>query len=133
MKRAPLCALSTVPATLLLAAGCGSQQDVLSPHSKAARGIDSLWWDMLAGSTLAFAIVALILVAAWVRRTRPGIPGVEDGDRAALGVVIVLGLVVPVGVLSALFLFSDIFLIRDTTASDGFGVCRAEAETDRFA
>jgi cytochrome c oxidase subunit II len=115
VKRAPLWAISTVPATVLLTAGCGSRQNALSPHSKAARGIDSLWWNMLIGSTLAFGIVALILAAAWVRRNRPGIPGVKDGDRAAFGVVLILGLTVPVVVLSALFLFSDIFLIRDTT------------------
>ena len=98
-----------------LLAGCGSQQDALDPHSKAARGITSLWWNMLIGSALAFGIVVLILAGAWVRRNRPGVPGVRDGDRAALIVVLVLGFAVPVVVMSALFLFSDIFLIRDTT------------------
>ncbi len=96
-------------------AGCGSQQDALHPHSKAARGITSLWWNMLIGCVLALAIVALVLLLAWVRRRRPGIPGVRDGDRAAWGVVVGLGLVVPILVLAALFLFSDIFLIRDTS------------------
>jgi cytochrome c oxidase subunit 2 len=100
---------------VLVLAGCGSQQDALAPHSKAARGITSLWWNMLIGSALAFGIVVLILAGAWVRRNRPGIPGVRDGDRAALGIVLVFGLAVPIVVLSTLFLFSDIFLIRDTT------------------
>jgi cytochrome c oxidase subunit 2 len=100
---------------VLLLAGCGSQQDALEPHSKAARGITSLWWNMLIGSALAFGIVVLILAGAWVRRNRPGVPGVRDGDRAALGVVLVFGLAVPIVVLSTLFLFSNIFLIRDTT------------------
>jgi cytochrome c oxidase subunit 2 len=96
----------------LALAGCGSKQDALHPHSKAARGISSLWWDMFAGSTLALSIVALVLLLAWLRR---GKPGVRDGDRAAWGVVVGLGLVVPMLVLSALFLFANIFLIRDTT------------------
>jgi cytochrome c oxidase subunit 2 len=50
-----------------------------------------------------------------VRRNRPGIPGVRDGDRFALGVVLVLGLAIPIVVLATLFLISNIFLIRDTT------------------
>jgi cytochrome c oxidase subunit II len=108
----------TLPGALgavLLLAGCGSKQDSLAPHSKAAAGITSLWWNMLIGSALGFGIVVLILAGAWVRRNRPGVPGVRDGDRAALGVVLVFGLAVPIVVLSALFLFSNIFLIRDTT------------------
>jgi cytochrome c oxidase subunit 2 len=107
------------PVTLLLAplalTACGSKQNALDPHSRAARGIASLWWNMLIGASLALSIVALVLLLAWVRRRRPGIPRVRDGDRAAWGVVIGLGLVVPILVLSALFLFSNIFLLRDTT------------------
>jgi cytochrome c oxidase subunit 2 len=106
----PLCLLAAC-----LLAGCGSQQNALAPHSKAARGITSLWWNMLIGSALAFGIVVLILAGAWVRRNRPGLPGVREGDRAALGVVLVFGIAVPIVVLSTLFLFSNIFLIRDTT------------------
>jgi cytochrome c oxidase subunit 2 len=108
-------ALPAAVLVVLLVAGCGSQQNALAPHSKAARSIDSLWWNMLIGAALGFGVVVLILGAAWVRRNRPGFPGVRDGDRAALVVVLTLGLAVPVVVLSALFLFSDIFLIRDTS------------------
>jgi cytochrome c oxidase subunit 2 len=43
------------------------------------------------------------------------VPGVRDGDRAAVGVVIGFGLVVPIALLSALFLFGNVFLIRKTT------------------
>jgi len=96
-------------------AGCGSEQDALHAHSKAAHGIAALWWDMLIGSALALAIVAFVLLLAWARRRRPGFPGIRDGDRAGWAVVIALGLVVPILVLSALFLFADIFLVRDTT------------------
>src|SRR5438105_404174 len=111
----PRSRLLTLPVAVLALAGCGSQQDALHAHSKAAHGITSLWWNMLIGCSLALGIVALVLLFAWVRRRRPGIPGVRDPDRAAWSVVIGLGLVVPILVLAVLFLFSDIFLIRDTT------------------
>jgi cytochrome c oxidase subunit 2 len=101
-------------ATLVLA-GCGSKQDALAPHSKAARGIDSLWWDMLVGSGLALGVVVALLLLAYVRRRRPGFPGIRDGERAGWAIVLSLGLAVPILVLSALFLFSDIFLVRDTS------------------
>jgi cytochrome c oxidase subunit 2 len=99
---------------VFVVAGCGSKQSALDAHSKAARGIRSLWWDMLIGASLALAIVALVLLLAYVRRRRPGIPGVRDADRAGWAVVLSLGFVVPVLVLSALFLFANIVVIRDT-------------------
>jgi cytochrome c oxidase subunit II len=106
--------VAALPVVLVLS-GCGSKQSSLDPHSEAARSIDSLWWNMLIGSALGLGIIVVILAAAWVRRNRPGVPGVRDGDRAALGVVLVLGIAVPVVVLATLFFFSDIFLIRKTT------------------
>jgi cytochrome c oxidase subunit II len=111
----PRAALVTLTAAAFVLAGCGSKQDALAPESGSARGITSLWWTMLAGSAVALAIVALILLAAWIRRNRPGVPGVRDGDRAAVGVVIGLGLVVPIALLAVLFLFGNVFLIRKTT------------------
>jgi cytochrome c oxidase subunit II len=96
-------------------AACGSKQDALAPHSHAARSISSLWWNMLVGSALAFAVVALILAGAWIRRGRVGVPGTRDTDRVAMFVVVGLGVVVPILVISALFFFANIFVIRDTT------------------
>src|SRR2546423_15080198 len=107
--------LLTLPFAALVLAGCGSKQNALAPESHSAHRIASLWWDMLVGSSLAFGIVAAILLGAWVRRRRPGVPGVRDGDRAAWAVVLGLGIAVPILVLSALFFFANIFLIRDTT------------------
>ena len=100
---------------MLVASACGSKQDALSPRSGAAHGITSLWWNMLIGSALGFGIVAAILLGAWVRRRREGIPRVRDTDRFALGVVVSLGVIVPILVISALFFFSNIFLLRDTS------------------
>jgi cytochrome c oxidase subunit 2 len=107
--------LAPLLALLFACAGCGSKQNALDPHSKAARGIESLWWNMLAGAALGLALVAGILLAAYVRRNRPGVPGARDADRVGWSVVLGLGLVVPILVLSSLFLFSNIFLLRDTS------------------
>jgi cytochrome c oxidase subunit 2 len=111
----PRAGLVTLTAAALVVAGCGSKQDALSPESGASRGIATLWWKMLVGSALGLGIVALILLAAWIRRNRAGVPGVREGDRVALGVVIGLGIVVPIAVLSELFVFGNVFLIRKTT------------------
>jgi cytochrome c oxidase subunit 2 len=112
VRRARLLALLPLA---LVASACGSKQDALSPHSRAAHGIASLWWNMLIGSSLAFGVVAVILLGAWLRRRREGIPRVRDGDKVALGVVIALGVIVPILVISALFFFSDIFLLHDVS------------------
>jgi cytochrome c oxidase subunit II len=101
-------------AVVLCTAGCGSKQDSLDPHSKAARGIESLWWNMLIGSALAFGILALYLLVGYGRRRRVGFPGAADADRAGWLVVLGLGIAVPVVVLSGLFLFANIVLVRDT-------------------
>jgi cytochrome c oxidase subunit II len=110
----PLRRLITLAPAVLIVAGCGSKQSALAPRSGAARGIDTLWWNMLIGAALAFGLVAVILLGAWVRRGRTGVPGVRDGDRTAFGVILGFGVVVPILVLSALFLFGNIFLLRDT-------------------
>jgi cytochrome c oxidase subunit II len=104
----------TLAPVAFLVAGCGSKQDALEPRSGAAHGISSLWWNMLIGSALAFGVVAAILIGAWFRRHREGVPGVRDGDRAAFVVVVALGVVVPILVISALFFYGDIFLVRQT-------------------
>jgi cytochrome c oxidase subunit II len=111
----PRAALVTLPVATLLLAGCGSKENGLAPESRAAHGIVSLWWNMLAGAALGFALVAAILLAAYVRRNRAGVPRAHDGDRVAFGVVLAFGIVIPILVLSSLFLFGNIFLIRDTT------------------
>jgi cytochrome c oxidase subunit 2 len=108
------CLLALLPLVLVLSA-CGSKQDALSPQSRAAHGITSLWWNMLIGSALAFGIVAVILLGAWVRRRREGIPRVRDTDKVATGVVVALGVIVPILVISALFFFSNIFLLHEVS------------------
>ena len=96
----------------LLAAGCGSKQNALSPESPSAHGIATIWWIMLAGSVLGLGVIVAILVAAWFKR------GVEGADRPGTITVIALGIVTPILVLAALFAYSDIFLIRGTSPPD---------------
>jgi cytochrome c oxidase subunit 2 len=107
--------LAPLIAVAFAVAGCGSKQNALDAHSHASKSIESLWWNMFIGCSLAFAVVAIILLASWFRRRRAGVPRVRDGDKAAFGVVIALGIVVPILTIAALFFFANIFLIRDTT------------------
>jgi cytochrome c oxidase subunit 2 len=107
--------LLTLAAASFALAGCGSKQDALSAHSRAAHGIASLWWNMLVGCAAAFGILSTVLLVAFVRRRLPGVPGGADPERAGWTVVLALGLVVPILAVTALFLYSNIFLIRQTS------------------
>lgn len=95
-------------------AGCGSKQNALDPQGEPARHITSLWWILLTGCSLAFAILAAFLLAAYVRRHRAGAPGGRDPERVGWIVVLSLGLVVPIAALSAIFLFGNIVVLRET-------------------
>jgi cytochrome c oxidase subunit 2 len=93
----------------LLASGCGSKQNALDPESPPAHGIATIWWIMLAGSTIGLGVIVAILVAAWFKRGTPG------SDRPGTITVLALGIVTPILVLAALFAYSDIFLIGGTS------------------
>jgi cytochrome c oxidase subunit 2 len=97
-------------ALVLLAAGCGNQQDTLRPASKPAHEIATLWWDMMIGAWAGLGVVVLLLVLAWVRRKRTG------DDRKAMRVIVAGGIVVPILVLATLFVVADIVVIGDTQA-----------------
>jgi cytochrome c oxidase subunit II len=100
----------------LLLAGCGdARQNVLHPAAHPAREIARLWWIMLAGSAIGFAVIVLLLFLGWARRNRPNLP-FGGGDRAATILIVTLGVAVPLLVLSALFVFSDVVVIRATDA-----------------
>jgi cytochrome c oxidase subunit II len=95
----PLCLL----AGPLALAGCSSRQSTLEPESHAAREVSDLWWVMLAGSVVVFAVVlALVLIAALRARVRPReVP--QDDSGFARGLVIGAGALVPLVVVVALF------------------------------
>ena len=82
-------------------AGCGNQS-TLSPDSHASHVISNLWWGMLAGSAVLFAVVVALLLYGLLKRH-----GSDPDEREPIGsgtwIVAIGGFVVPLVVLVALF------------------------------
>ena len=110
--RARLAALLTLA---LLLSGCG-QQSPLDPVSKPAREIAHLWWGMLIAATIVFLGTVFLLVLAWVRRARAGLPLVGKNTRVETGMVIFFGVVVPASTLITLFALANVVVMKDTEA-----------------
>ena len=110
----PRRAFIAAPLVLLLA-GCGGSQDTLAPVSHPEHSISDLFWVMLVGSCIGFALIVFLLVLGWVRRGRPTLP-FGGGEKAATGVVIGMGVALPIVLLSALFVYSDLFVLNSTAA-----------------
>jgi cytochrome c oxidase subunit II len=94
-------------------AGCGGNQSVVDWRSPQQHSIVRLFWVMVAGSCVGFAVIASLLFLGWLRRNRAELPG-GGGEAGATRMVIALGVVVPVIVLGLLFVWADIFVIRAT-------------------
>jgi cytochrome c oxidase subunit 2 len=96
--------LLSAPLVLVLA-GCGSDQSTLAPASRASRDIATIWWVMLVGSAVVFAVVLALVTVVVVRRH--GAPTSADGPggshRGAHIFIGVAGVAVPLVVLTALF------------------------------
>jgi cytochrome c oxidase subunit II len=97
------------------AARAAGNQNVLHPESRPEHAISTLWWVMLAGCSIGFGVIVLLLFLGWARRNRASLP-FGGGDRAGTTIVVVLGVFVPIVILSTLFVWSDIFVIRSTAA-----------------
>jgi cytochrome c oxidase subunit 2 len=52
---------------MAMLAGCQGQLSTLDPSGPAAASIARLWWVMLAGSLVLFALVMLLFAMAWLR------------------------------------------------------------------
>ncbi|HEX3691629.1 MAG TPA: c-type cytochrome [Solirubrobacteraceae bacterium] len=103
-------------AVLAMAAGVGGcgKQSILSTRSKPAHDIALLWWWMLAAATVVFLGAIALLVIAWWRRDRPGLPFFGEREDLSQGMVLVFGIAVPLVVLVALFGVSDVYLVGET-------------------
>jgi cytochrome c oxidase subunit II len=99
----------------LVVAGCG-EQSPLDPVSKPAREVADLWWWMLGAATVVFAGTVFLLVLAWVRRSRAGLPLLGKRERAETGLVIFFGVLIPASVLIVLFALANIVVMKDTEA-----------------
>jgi cytochrome c oxidase subunit II len=106
-----------LPAIAAGVAGCG-KQSILTTRSKPAHDIALLWWWMLAAAAIVFLGAVAMLVLAWWRRDRPGLPFVGEREDLSQGMVLVFGIVVPLVALVALFGVSDVYLVGQTSPPD---------------
>jgi cytochrome c oxidase subunit 2 len=113
-RRGP-CGLA-VAALALLAAGCDRDQSTLDPVSHPARDITSLWWWMLGGATVVFLGAVALLLLAWVRRNKAGLPIFGERERLATGLVVLFGIVIPIVALISLFTIANVSILRVTSA-----------------
>jgi len=98
----------------------------LDPAGPAARSIAALWWAMLAGGALIFALVMVLLLLSFTRRAPAG------GEARQLRVwVIGLGLVFPLAVLGALLAYGLVIGER-LLAREEPEVIRVSAEARRW-
>src|SRR5215210_3887634 len=95
---------------VLALAGCAGKQNTLAPASKQEHQISTLFWIMMGGAWIGFAVIAGLLTLGWVRRKHEGLPW-GGGERAATGIVIGAGVAVPIVLLSVLFIYSNVFVI----------------------
>jgi cytochrome c oxidase subunit II len=114
-----LALLGGVALAVLLLAGCdgnGNGQSTLHPESDQSRKIMHLWWGMLAAATVVFLGAVALIVIAWLRRNRPGLPLLGEEPAISTGLVVTFGILIPIVALSALFFIADIGVVRATDA-----------------
>jgi cytochrome c oxidase subunit 2 len=109
-----------LPAVLLAAllAGCGNDQSTLSPRSHAAREIATLWWWMLGIAATVLGGALFLLLLAWLRRHRPGLPLLGKREGLSTALVVVFGIVVPIAVNVTVFVIANFVVAKATEAPD---------------
>jgi cytochrome c oxidase subunit II len=86
---------------------------MLHPASPQQHDITTLFWVMTGVAGFGITLIVFLLWLGWARRKREGMPG---GERAGIGLLLLLGVVAPIVSLSALFVWSDVFVLRATSA-----------------
>lgn len=93
---------------LLAATACGGPQSALDPAGPAAESIAAIWWWMLAGAAVVWALVLGLLARALLR----------GGDSRALArpqrLIVAGGLLLPTVVLAALLVYGSVHSQRIT-------------------
>ena len=102
----------------------GAGQSILSPHSGAAGTISSLWWIMLAGAAVVFAIVVALLFVGLLRR-RSMAPGDRSRLRSGTTFVVALGVALPAVVIVCLFVLT-VDALPKTSPSPGNAQMRVD-------
>jgi cytochrome c oxidase subunit II len=115
VRRPPTVAAFPLALAIAMLAGCGGNQDTLKAHSGAEHSIAQLWWVMLGGACVGFAVVMALLFLGWWRRKQPQLPA-GHGERTATALIVCLGVVVPIVALTSLFVWADVFVLRSTAA-----------------
>jgi cytochrome c oxidase subunit 2 len=110
-------------------AGCGSEQSTLKPASKASRDIAGLWWVMLVGSAVVFAVVLALVTVVVVRRRGVVTPADAPGRRntGAHVFVAVAGVAIPLVVLVTLFALT-LGTLSTTSSAAGAAASRMTIE-----
>ena len=99
----------------MLGLGLGGDQSTLKPESKASADIAGLWWIMLIGSVVVFAVVLALLLVGVLRRR-----GGDTGRWSTLGTpfVAIAGVAIPTVTLVVLFALT-LATIPATSATGG--------------
>jgi cytochrome c oxidase subunit 2 len=95
--------------------GCGGQS-TLDPKAEPAREISTLWWWMLAVAGTVLGGSLFLLLLAWVRRKKPGLPLIGKADGPAAFLVVVFGIAIPLATNVALFVVANFVVAKVTEA-----------------
>jgi cytochrome c oxidase subunit II len=110
-----VCFAALATASLLLC-GCGGSHSIVSTHSPQTHLVALLWWWMLGAASVVFFGAVGLLVLAYVRRGRKGLPFVGEREDLAGGMVVLFGIAVPLVVLVVLFGAANLYVIESTAA-----------------
>ena len=114
------CTVGLATGAVLLLAGCGGNEDTISPAGRPERSITNLFWvDVRRLVRSASASIVLLLFLGWCAAHRADAARRRRRARRD-AVVIGLGVALPVVLLVALFVWSDLFVTQvDRRAGEG--------------